>query len=898
MYGSIQLEPFQEWPQLLDPHLSALVQPLISAFIEYVSLHAALYHREGKHCPGVIPLPRAISKILYVLCKIRGTKVISQFLNNEPRYLEPMLDALESWAGKMYSSNENATSKHGLMVWEESFVMLLWLSHLLLAPFDLSSMSSNYAGIQLYDSLLHADLPPTIPPIAKRLVRLSTYHLSRPSKAREAAGTLLVRLAVRIDMRKIGLQNILIDWALSSVCSESDVAAPTSIYGFIGILSFLAGFIVSAENEVLKPLLSRTYNSVQQAKTKQSPSSAGTNTSASARKLVIKVERALAVLGMKIDSKAPDDLGPSLGEGALDDIIDDLLTALEDKGTPVRLAASKGLSVIAVELEPSMVEQIIDMIDERLYDDTRWEDASTGADAPGSPELNLGAVSALRWHGLILALSQLIFRGSMPPTSVLSKVIYSLTTALRFEQRSPLGNSVGTSVRDAACFGLWALARRYSTVEITSCKPFRNENRNDAIVSAPQVSVNEMYSAPTITGSQPITNDSRDSATRLALQVPAQKPHFAAEVTGSEFTNNAESTLQILANELVVAATLDVSGNIRRGASAALQEMIGRHPDEIKNGIDLVQVVDYHGIALRSRAMTQIAISVSQVEPTYWHSTLRGLLDWRGIRSGDAQCRRTAAHAIGLLSHSRGLEMVAFTISTLRRRLRVYEILKVEERHGLLLALSEVVSRWSDVDLSNRSHILATVEEEIVELWHLFDSDSGPKTWPNKQMVATDSKYLQSALTCEAVCSLVAALANSFIPGKLLHPSHTELHECLEALMMSLRQSDESVLAASTRASRALFRIMDRDTQQSLVSQWARTLCDPSSASTEASMVGVSAALGAVFQHSRALQSRNLIIDTLINLISNEHGISLRCTALKSLTSGVLESTGRTLLHS
>lgn len=787
--------------------------------------------------------------------------MISQFLNNEPRYLETMLDVLESWAGKMYSSKQNAAPKYGFMVWEESFIMLLWLSHLLLAPFDLSSMSSDNAGIQLRDSLLFVDLPAAIPPIAKRLVYISTYHLSLPSKARETAATLLVRLAVRTDMRRIGLQEILIDWALSFVRAETPVATTSSIYGFIGILSFLAGFIVSAENNVLKPFLSRTYLSVQHAESDQYASSVGIHSSASARKLLIKVERALAVAGMKSDSKTPDDSGPSLGEDALEDIIDHLLTALEDKDTPVRLAASKGLSVIALELEPGMVEQIIDMIDERLYEDTLGENARTGADAPGNSMLNLGAVSASRWHGLILALSQLIFRGSMPPKHVLGKVMFSLTTALRFEQRSSLGNSVGTSVRDAACFGLWALARRYKTAEINSCRPVRDPYHDGATIST--------------------------------LLVPAQQPRSTADVAGSESNVDSESTLQLLANQLVLAATLDAAGNIRRGASAALQEMIGRHPEEIKSGIDLVQVVDYHGIALRSRAMTEIAISVSQVEPTYWHSILGGLLDWRGVRSGDVECRRNAAHAIGLLAYSRGPEMVASTISTLRRQLHACEISQVEARHGLLLALSEIVSRWSDEDLTDRPRVLAATERELVELWHLFSEDGGPKPRSKGRLVVKNSKQLHSALICEAVCSMVAALANSLTNGRSLHPSSTELDECLEALEMSIRLSDEHVLSASTKAARALFRILDPDAQEKLVLRWARILGGPISGSTENSMVGVAAALGAVFQHVQALQSQNLVLDTLASLLRNEHGISLRCTALKSITSGVLESNGK-----
>lgn len=879
---------------MLDPHLSRLLQPLVSAFIDYLSKHAATYHQQGELCPGVIPLPRAISKILYVFCKVRGTKVVSQFLNNEPRYLEPMLDALESWAGKTCSGGEINAPKHGFMVWQENFIMLLWLSHLLLAPFNLSSMSSDRAGIQLRDSLFHVPLPTTITPIAKRLVHISTYHLSLPSKAREAAGALLVRLAVRTDMRKVGLQKILIDWALSRVRAESDAAALASIYGFLGVLSFLTGFIVAAENTVLKSLLSQIYSSVQHATTDSSPSAALTNASASARKSVIKVERALAVAGMRIDSKTSGSSAPSLGEGALEEIIDHFLTGLEDKDTTVRLAASKGLSVIALELEPDMVEQIFDMIDERLYEDTSWYDQHR---VPGSSKVNVGAVSAVRWHGLILALSQLIYRGSKPPRSVLGKVISSFTIALRFEQRSSLGNSVGTSVRDAACFGLWALARRCSTAEIKSCRPPKHQHYDDAIGSPRQLSGDETDSATSITGSQPTRNGTHDVARASTFQVPTQQQQSTTDATFSDTTMDAFSTLQNLANQLVLAATLDSAGNIRRGASAALQEMIGRHPDEIKHGIDLVQIVDYHGIALRSRAMTEIAINVSRLEPSYWHSILHGLLDWRGVRSGDVDCRRNAAHAFGLLAHCRGPELVVPTIRILRRQLPAGEAQNVEESHGVVLALSEMVSRWSGRDLSDRPHLLATTEGELAKLYLTCYCGSGPKSRSNQGVVARDTKHLNSALTCEAVCSLVAALVDCSFHGKLRHPSPTELHECIKSLEISLRQSDEIVVASTSKAAKALFRILDPDIQKNLVSRWAQCLCDPSSRSNEDGVVGVVATLGAIFQHVQASQSQNLIIDTLVGLVSTQYGIGLRCTALRSVTLGILGANGRRSLH-
>ena len=841
LHRLLQLEPFQEWPQLLDPHLSGLLQPLVSAFIAYLSEHANDYHQVGEGRPGIIPLPRAICKILYVFCKVRGAKVITQFLNNEPKQLKPMLEALESWSEGACASEEMATPKYGYMVWEEGFIMLLWLSHLLLVPFGLSSMSSDDSGTQLRHPL-YIDLPSTVPPIAKRLVRVSTSHLSLPSKAREAAATLLVRLAKRTDMRRISLQNALIHWALSYIRGDPESEAPMLIYGLIGILSFLAGFIASVETEIIEPFLSHMYNSIQHAKSSQSPAFVEAISSVPARKLIIKVERALAVAGLRIDSKSVKNSGPSIGEGALEDIINDLLTALECKDTPVRLAASKGLSVIALELDSDMVEQIVDMIDERLYEDTLWKEAHTRGDIPGSFELELGAANALRWHGLILTLSQLIFRGSMPK-SVLGRVISTLTVALRFEQRSSLGNSTGTSVRDAACFGLWAFSRRFSTIDIKNCKPFRRANQDHAIA-------------------------------------------------GLNSPEDLGSTHQILANELILAATLDPAGNIRRGASAALQEIIGRHPDEIKHGIGLVQIVDYHAIALKSRAMTEVAVNVSRIEPIYWHSILRGLLGWRGVRSGDVDCRRNAAHAIGLLAHSRSPETVASIISMLRHRLQDCEIRNIEERHGLIIALSEVVSRFSDVDPNSKTQLLVTTESELAQLWQISDISGWSSRQPDKGLVATNAKYLRSALICEVICLLIAALASFATHEYSIRGSPTEIDACIEVLEISLRQSDEIVLAASAKAAKSLFPILDRAAQDKLVSGWVQLLSDPRSRSRVGSLVGVVTAIGAVFEHIRTLQMQTLVVDTLVNLVSSENSVEIRCAAIRSLRSGVLESNG------
>jgi tubulin-specific chaperone D len=187
------LEPFQEWPQLLDPHLQNVLPPLIDAFLIYLTKHREQYGSRYESFQGVAsiyPLPRAICKILYVLCKVRGVKVISRFLNNEPRYLELMLNAFIEW-------DSGAVNNKPTLMWEERYVMLMWLSHLLLAPFDLASISTDNISIP-YDNLMTLHLiPPETPRIAQSLLSLCLKFMVVPGKEREAATILLARLILR-----------------------------------------------------------------------------------------------------------------------------------------------------------------------------------------------------------------------------------------------------------------------------------------------------------------------------------------------------------------------------------------------------------------------------------------------------------------------------------------------------------------------------------------------------------------------------------------------------------------------------------------------------------------------------------------------------------------------------
>ena len=86
--------------------------------------------------------------------------------------------------------------------------MVLWLSHLMLIPFDLASVDSSEEDDGLTSPDLFASIQ--LPRIAESLALLGIQYLDSSSKEREAAKILLVRLALRTDMHKINLDTTLV----------------------------------------------------------------------------------------------------------------------------------------------------------------------------------------------------------------------------------------------------------------------------------------------------------------------------------------------------------------------------------------------------------------------------------------------------------------------------------------------------------------------------------------------------------------------------------------------------------------------------------------------------------------------------------------------------------------
>ncbi|ODH53102.1 hypothetical protein GX48_00637 [Paracoccidioides brasiliensis] len=854
------LEPFQEWPQLLDPHLQEILPKLVDAFLAYLKGHREQYmlaplssssvKQGSKKVGAVYPLPRAICKFLYTLCKIRGVKVISRFLNNEPKYLEVMLKEFIDWDSGALAGEEISTGEASIkdqpksLIWEERYVMLLWISHLLLAPFDLASISSNSLPVP-YDNLpALPDLSPDIPHVSLSILSICLKYVVLPSKEREAATVLLARLALRIDMQRLGLLNSLIRWALGILRPTPEGNAPP-VYTCIGVLSFIFRLGVSARVADFSPFIVPIFNAILQISEGESSVAQTIRSSAFARKAMIKILRTLTTIVLTLeDGAGPVQISENTSSMILESSIDHFLVSLADRDTPVRFAASKALSMITVRLDSNLASDVIDTVLGSLNENILYEKQDGTLITPLEArdieiklrKRNISAVDPQRWQGLMLTLAHLLFWRS-PPTIQLPQVLQSLVSGLDFEQRSSTGSSVGTSVRDAACFGIWGLSRKYTTSELQD--------------------------------------------------LDAQELKVTTNQEGG-------SVLQALAIELVCAACLDPSGNIRRGASAALQELIGRHPDTVVEAIPLVQVVDYHAVARRSRAMIEVAKGASDVGTVYWSPLVDGLLQWRGIGSLDAESRRIASQALGGLSLQESYKSMSVVFERLFQKLSTTPVNAVEARHGIFLSLSATIDAFirhrRDRDGAYCASAYANkVMAEVGSLWSsAFDSSMAP----NEEVLTNAS--LRPDLTAEAVARLISSLARACSPDKqhgdihpLLSPPPLKLlDKVTEVLLLCVCRSDDIPIEASSEAASDLFVLLPDSKKLEIVQKWFN---DIHANWKKVTGRGQIAALGAVFKRMpKSGEGRGFIIKELIECTGVEEEIAKRSAAVKCLASGVL----------
>ncbi|EGP84313.1 uncharacterized protein MYCGRDRAFT_110699 [Zymoseptoria tritici IPO323] len=624
------IEPFQGEPQLLDAKLKTILPPIVDAYLEFLTSQKSLDDTQSDH----LDFQTAVFALLYTLCKVRGQKIIAGFLNNEPRFLEPVLEAVERCT---FDTNDREVQ------WQVPYVLLLWLSHLLLTPFDLQSISTSVGPATSADN--DSALLQGLPPLISRILRVGLHHLRMPTKAQDAAAAMLVRLSTRPDVHKVRLADRLVNDRLPKL--ESKATDMPNMYEMLGSLRFVAGVASSAELSHLIPSIYRTCE-----KTFDESDESTLSSNAVAKKVIVKIFRNVAILSLRSVATRGPLLSFLQTTSVLENVIDYLLRSLGDKDTPVRYAAAKAMSLIVLELEPEMAHEVIQAVL-----DTFKEDMPKTIQAA-----DFSTANPLKWHGLTLALAHTLFKRSASPAQ-LPDILDALISALQFQQRTATGSTLGTNVRDAANFGIWSLARRYTTAELLPVK------------------ANILHSSDDQRSDMPV--------------------------------------VQLLAIQLILSACLDPAGNIRRGSSAAFQELVGRHPDQIHEGIALVQVVDYQAVSLRHRAMVDVASKAAAMHNMYWSNLLSGLLGWRGLGSADVSSRADAAESISQLSRMLHVCERLDVLGMIGRLLSDCSAKDVEQLHGLTLAAAYMLEPSHSITSDQE---VEPLQPDIISMWKHFAS--------------------------------------------------------------------------------------------------------------------------------------------------------------------------------
>ncbi|KAK2078653.1 hypothetical protein QBZ16_003493 [Prototheca wickerhamii] len=403
----ITIGRYQEQPQLLDGLLEGLIWPL-----------ARLLHELLQLTP--VPLDRAVpvARWIWALATVRGWKVVSRFLPSQPTCMEPVVWLLEALdAGE--PAREADIAPH---VWELECVLLMWLTVLVLLPFDLSSLDSREA----LDPGLAGALPGLasagLPPLAAAVLALCVRRLSAPSRARDMAAHVTGRLVTRPDAGP----------ALDLFGPQGHTASFTAA----GAAAALAATLKRGDRRALLPFAKALVPVVEEL---GSDAHGHQNRGRAAAKLAQRV--ALVLLARREGGAISCD-GANNGADASDadaDAMVDVETLLDVllKTLVVRWSAAKGVGRLAARLPADFAAQVVEGTVDACFGDPT-------ADAA--------------WHGGCLALAELVRGGRLPAADVRRLLAPVILPALRFELRRG-ASAVGAHVRDAAAYACWALAR-------------------------------------------------------------------------------------------------------------------------------------------------------------------------------------------------------------------------------------------------------------------------------------------------------------------------------------------------------------------------------------------------------------------------------------------------------
>uniref|UniRef100_A0A8C5TPL2 Tubulin-specific chaperone D n=1 Tax=Malurus cyaneus samueli TaxID=2593467 RepID=A0A8C5TPL2_9PASS len=307
--------------------------------------------------------------------------------------------------------------------WETRYMLLLWLSMICLIPFDLARFDGNLVSME----------GQARQPTMDRILEIAKCYLVVSDKARDAAAVLVSKFIVRPDVRQSRMADFL-DWVLSMLSkSSSQTMEGTVIVN--GMLQALAQLFKHGKREDCLPYAATVLKCLDNCKLSESN------------------QMVLRKLGMKLVQR----LGLTFVKPKVAKWRSQLLIGLKDKDTIVRWSAAKGIGRITGRLPKELADDVIGS----LLDCFSFQETDNA------------------WHGGCLALAELGRRGLLLPSRI-SDVVPVMLKALTYDEKRG-ACSVGSNVRDAACYVCWAFARAYEPAELI---PFINHISSALVIAA------------------------------------------------------------------------------------------------------------------------------------------------------------------------------------------------------------------------------------------------------------------------------------------------------------------------------------------------------------------------------------------------------------------------------
>ncbi|KAL0832793.1 hypothetical protein ABMA28_000957 [Loxostege sticticalis] len=435
------LKQYYEQPHLLDPHLDKI----LAKFLELI---------KDKDSP--FELKHATFNYMYQIIRVRGYKVVIRHLPHEVSDLLTVLTYLEA---------QNPNDKE---TWRSRFVLLLWLSIVVIIPFHMSRLDGFAPGQP--DAGTSKKLT-----VMERIFNIcKTYAMSKDSCA-EASAYLASKFLIRSDVKELYM-GAFFDWAceLSSNLQEEDTI-------HYGVLAAVAAVLKHGKRDDLLPFASKLLEWVTNQNYKQHkamlvrkygvkivqrigltflrPRVASWRYTRGSRSLAVTLGGVAAAGDTEPMTAPPDDDDQDIPQ-EVEDVVELLLCSLRDDDTVVRWSAAKGIGRIGARLPALAAGDVCECV-LGLFTQNERETA---------------------WHGGCMALAELARRGLLSPQQVCAGVSAVVAALARDEPRAACGGGGGgRASRDAACHAAWAFARAYDAVALA---PHANTLANALIATA------------------------------------------------------------------------------------------------------------------------------------------------------------------------------------------------------------------------------------------------------------------------------------------------------------------------------------------------------------------------------------------------------------------------------